>query len=113
MATLQATILPCCPRCGQTLPINIPECGLGVQQRVVVQRVVSAGSAGISSIDLFEYVHNGSEGGPITYLGSLSARIVYINRKLHKVGKVIKNVSNHAGRGNFAVYVMQDLPKEN
>lgn len=78
--------MKCCKTCGQTLPPRLKlsiKLAPGAQR--IVDRVHRAGSNGILSTELFEFVYGDDpNGGPNEGRKALAARIWAVNKKLKK-----------------------------
>lgn len=90
--------MSCCPKCGQTLPPDIPK-GLKVRagELRLFELVNNAGKHGIWPDDLFDKLYDDHpDGGPEYGKNTMASRIVHLNKKLKKLGLMIRSGS---GRG--------------
>ena len=98
-----------CAACGQTLPSELPGVALSAEQRRIVDRVRRAGPHGIHPEDLFDFIYRDDpDGGPETGIKTLHVRVMFINRKLKSIGKVIRSGWRNGGS---RPYVYRDLKK--
>ncbi len=103
----------CCPTCGQRLPSQSPlpkQVHFSPGQQRIVDRVRRAGPNGIPSDELLSFVYaDDPDGGPLWANATLHTRIWQINRKLRKIGKVIRAPRGGHGRGGPGTYTYRTL----
>lgn len=102
-----------CECCGQSLPLRPRvKASLSLSQKSILDRVHRAGSGGILSTDLFDYLYaNHSDGGPLSGNKALHVRIYYLNKKLESDNLRIR--APVGGPGGHSLYRLEKINAQN
>jgi hypothetical protein len=98
---------PCCPACGQFMPLS-DDVGVHLtpQQRQIYNVVRRAGRNGLSAADVADLIYaERTDGGPLCAERVIWVQVMLMNKKLRAVGRVIRAPKGRSSIG----YVLREV----